>query len=328
MLARKLGRTGYEVSEIGFGAWGIGGAMWQGVPDDEGRRTLHRALDLGVTFIDTALAYGKGHSERLIGEVLRERNERDRILVATKMPPLSMASPGEGAPLLSQTFPPHHIISCVEESLRNLRMEALHVEQFHHWHDRWLESPVWDESRAAMERLRDEGKVLHWGVSAKSHEPETALNLLRDPLLETVQAIYNIYERTPEEELFDLVRAKQIGMIVRVPLDEGALTGEIGPSTTFPEGDWRERYFRRDRKAEAARRAQAVKALLGDEARSLPELALRFCLSRPEVSTVIPGMRRPDHAHANAAVSDGRTLSVSLLARLRDHAWRKNWYRD
>jgi aryl-alcohol dehydrogenase-like predicted oxidoreductase len=177
-----------------------------------------------------------------------------------------------------------------------------------------------------MVRLKEQGKVLHWGVSINDHAPETAMRLLADPIIESAQIIYNIYDRSPEREFFDLARKRDLGVIVRVPLDEGSLAGAIGPGTTFAPGDWRNHYFRGGRRREAHERAEALKALLGEEAGTLPELALRFCLSRPEVSTVIPGMRRPEHARANAAVSDGRLLSPALLDRLKGHAWNKNWY--
>jgi aryl-alcohol dehydrogenase-like predicted oxidoreductase len=179
-----------------------------------------------------------------------------------------------------------------------------------------------------MEKLSMEGKVRHWGISINDHAPETALRALADPIFETAQIIYNVFDRSPEKALFALARERDLGIIVRVPFDEGALTGAIRPDTTFPEGDWRHRYFRGDRPAQAAHRADALRELLGEEAKTLPELALRFILSRPEVSTVIPGMRRAEHARANAAVSDGRPLSPAMLDRLRAHAWDKNWYLD
>jgi aryl-alcohol dehydrogenase-like predicted oxidoreductase len=326
MRKRRLGRTGYEVSEVGFGAWGIGGSMWLGVEDDEGKRALHQALDLGVDFVDTALVYGNGHSEKLIAEVLKERGGRDRVTLATKIPPKDYIWPGKETTPLEDTFPASWVVECVEESLRNLGVDALDVEQFHVWHDGWLVSPAWEKTRAAMERLKKEGKVRHWGVSINDHAPKTAVKLLADPLLETAQVIYNIFDRSPECELFALAKEKDLGIIVRVPFDEGALTGAVGPDTVFPPRDWRNRYFRGERKAEVAKRVEALSGLLGDEAKTLPELALRFVLSRAEVSTVIPGMRRPAHAKANTAASDGRPLSPDLLAGLAPHAWAKNWY--
>jgi aryl-alcohol dehydrogenase-like predicted oxidoreductase len=327
MRKRRLGRTGYEVSEIGFGAWGLGGNMWLGVDDEEGKEALRTALDLGIDFLDTALVYGEGHSEKLIGEVLRERGigEDGGVVVATKVPPMDYDWPGKKQTPLMKTFPREWVIECVERSLRNLGFGELHLVQFHVWHDAWLEADEWPEVRDTLALLQKQGKVLHWGVSVNSHHPETAFRLLSDPLIETVQAIYNIYDRSPEQGLIDLVREKDLGFVVRVPFDEGALTGTIGPDTQFPKGDWRNRYFAGDRKREVAERADELKDLLGPEAGTLPELALRFCLQRPEVSTVIPGMRRPAHARANVAASDGRKLSPAMMERLAPFAWDKSW---
>lgn len=326
MRFRRLGRTGYEVSEIGFGAWGLGGTMWRGVSDALGKRTVDEALDLG-NFLDTALAYGDGHSERVLAEVLAERGGRDQVVIATKIPPMDYEWPAKASTPLKDVFPADWVIRSVEDSLRNLDIEALQVEQLHVWHDAWLDAPEWGPTREAMERLKEQGKVLHWGVSINDHAPETALRVLEDPLIETAQVIYNIFDRSPERALFDLAKRRDLGVIVRVPLDEGALTGAIGPDTTFPAGDWRHEYFKEQRKEELVRRVEALQALLDGQARTLPELALRFCLSRIEVSTVIPGMRHPEHARANAAVSDGNPLSADLLEKLWTHSWKKNWYR-
>lgn len=326
MIQRTLGTTRIRVSEIGYGAWGLGGTMWLGVPEDEGNAALHAALDEGVTFVDTALAYGDGHSEKRIGAVLKERGDFGRVAVATKIPPKDYRWPGRSDAKLEDVFPASWVVSCCETSLRNLGVEALALQQFHVWHDAWLADPAWEATYVAMARLKAAGKVLHWGISVNDHDPDSAVRTLADPIFESVQLIYNIFDRAPEGAAFDLAREKKLGVIVRVPFDEGALTGTIRPDTVFPEGDWRHRYFRDDRKAEAARRADALAELLGDEAATLPELALRFILSRGEVSTVIPGARSPQHARANAAVSDGRALSPELLRRLRAHAWKKNWY--
>ncbi len=326
MRIRRLGRTGYEVSEIGFGAWGLGGAMWLGGTDEESRGAVGLALDSGVNFFDTALVYGDGHSERLLAEVIGRAPERQGVVVATKVPPRDHVWPGRAETPLGKTFPAKHVVSCVEQSLRNLGVEALQIEQLHVWHDAWVEAPEWPELRGAMQRLKEQGKVLHWGVSVNDHAPRTALKLAVDPLIETVQVIYNIYDRSPEAHLFDLAKRKDLGAIVRVPLDEGALSGAIGSDTQFLKGDWREEYFKGDRKAQAADRARSLEGLLGQEASTLPELALRFCLSRAEVATVIPGMRTAAHVRCNAAVSDGRPLSSAMKERLRAHAWDKNWY--
>ncbi|MFQ5743649.1 MAG: aldo/keto reductase [Acidobacteriota bacterium] len=326
MRTRRLGTTGYEIGEVGFGAWGLGGTMWLGVEDAEGREALAEALRLGVTFFDTALAYGGGHSERMIARVLREQRERDRVVVATKVPPRNNVWPGDGRRPLREFFPAKHIVACVEKSLRHLEADVLQIEQLHVWHDAWLDDPEWEGTYTAMVRLKEQGKVLHWGISINDHAPETALRGLEDPLFETAQVIYNIYDRSPERALFALAAKKPLGLIARVPFDEGALAGAISADTVFPAGDWRQRYFGGGRKAEAARRAGALEELLGEEAGTLPELALRFCLSRSEVNAVIPGMRRTAHVRSNAAVSDGRPLSPPMLERLREHAWDKNWY--
>lgn len=328
MRKRRLGTTGYDVTEVGFGGWGLGADMWLGASDEECLSALAEALHQGVNFIDTALAYGEGHSERLIARVLKETGRREQVVVSTKIPPKNYEWPGRAAASLEETFPPEHVVRCVETSLCNLGLDALALEQLHVWHDTWLDGLAWERTHQAMSELKQDGKVLHWGISINDHAPETALRVLRDPLFETAQVIYNIYDRSAEEELFGLAGSKPLGVIVRVPFDEGGLTGAVGAETTFPAGDWREQYFRGDRRAEAGRRAEALRGLLGEEAATLPELALRFCLSRSEVTTVIPGMRRPEHARANAAVADGPTLTARMLAALKGHAWEKNWYRD
>ncbi|HEX4825240.1 MAG TPA: aldo/keto reductase [Candidatus Polarisedimenticolaceae bacterium] len=325
MKHRPLGATGLTVSEIGFGAWGLGATMWRGVPDEEGAAALEAAIDHGVDFVDTALAYGDGHSERLIARTIAGRSG---LTVATKIPPKNGEWPARASSKIADVFPADYVRRSCETSLRNLGREALDVQQFHVWHDAWLEEPAWPETRRAMEELVREGKVRQWGISINDHAPETALRALRDPIFATAQVIYNIFDRSPERALFSLARERDLGIVVRVPFDEGALTGSIRADTVFPAGDWRHRYFRDDRRRQAADRVDALKPLLGDEARSLPELALRFILSRPEVSTVIPGMRRTANARANAAVSDGRVLSAELLRKLEGHAWDKNWYGD
>jgi aryl-alcohol dehydrogenase-like predicted oxidoreductase len=202
----------------------------------------------------------------------------------------------------------------------------LSLQQLHVWHDAWLDDPEWAASHERLVRLKEEGKVLHWGISINDHAPETALRVLEDPLFETAQVIYNIYDRSPERALFQLARTKPLGVIGRVPFDEGALTGGIRATTVFPAGDWREEYFSGDRRAEVERRGKALAELLDDQVQTLPELALRFCLSAPAVSTVIPGMRRPAHVRPNAAASEKGPLSPQMLSKLDAHAWDKNWY--
>ena len=321
-----LGTTGYVVSELGLGAWGLGGDMWRGVDDGAAREALRAAVDQGITFFDTALAYGNGHSERLIGEVLKAEMRAGRVVVATKVPPRNQEWPGKAGKPLADVFPARHLAASTERSLKNLGVEALPLQQLHVWHDAWLNDPEWDASYDRIVRLKREGKVLHWGISINDHAPETALGVLKDPVFETAQVIYNIYDRSPERALFELARTKPLGVIVRVPFDEGALTGQIRASTVFPAGDWREQYFTGDRRAEAERRGNALAQLLDDQVQTLPELALRFCLSSPQVSTVIPGMRRAAHVRQNVAAAEQGRLTEGMLAKLEAHAWDKNWY--
>lgn len=323
---RALGTTGYDVSEIGFGGWGLGADQWRGADDALTREALREAVDQGITVFDTALAYGNGHSERLIGRALQDELRAGRVVVATKVPPLNDRWPGAAHTPVAKVFPARHIAASTERSLGNLGVEALALQQLHVWHDAWLDDPEWQASYDRIVRLKREGKVLHWGISINDHAPETALRVLADPLFETAQVIYNIYDRAPETALFALARTKPLGVIARVPFDEGALTGQIRATTVFPAGDWREEYFAGDRRAEVERRGQALAELLDDRVRTLPELALRFCLSAPEVSTVIPGMRRAAHVRQNAAVSARGPLPPDLLAELAPHVWEKNWY--
>jgi len=326
MKQRMLGATGYKVSEIGFGGWGIGGEMWRGVDDSEGRKALREAVDQGITFFDTALAYGNGHSERVIGETLKDDIRAGRVVIATKIPPMNRQWPGSADYKLGDVFPATYIRSSTDNSLKNLRVDAIPVQQLHVWNDVWLQDPDWKASFEQIARLKEEGKVLHWGISINDHAPETALRVLQDPIFETAQVIYNIYDRSPEKALFDLAKQKPLGIIVRVPFDEGALTGQIKADTVFPAGDWRAEYFAGDRKAEAERRAKALSGVLDDQVETLPEMALRFCLSSPEVSTVIPGMRRPAHVRQNVSASAKGALPAGMLAKLMPHAWEKNWY--
>src|SRR5437773_10577850 len=316
MNSRPLGTTGYTVSELGLGGWGLGGGQWRGGGDAEGRAALRDAVEQGITFFDTALAYGAGHSERLIGEVLKEEIRSGRAIVATKIPPRDGQWPGAAGTPLQDVFSPRHLSTSTEKSLKHLGVDAIPIQQLHVWHDAWLADPGWGASYAELVRLKKEGKVLHWGISINDHAPETALEVLADPLFEPAQVIYNIYDRSPEKALFDLARLRKIGIIARVPFDEGALTGGIKATTVFPAGDWREQYFKGDRRAEAERRGKALAEAAGEEVRTLPELALRFCLSSPAVATVIPGMRRPAHVRQNVEAARGGGLSGGGVARL------------
>ena len=321
MKYRRLGRTDYMVSEIGFGAWGIGRSMWIGAQDDISIKALHRAADLGLNFIDTALAYGDGHSERLIGGFLKERNEK--IYVATKIPPKNREWPARQDAPLQDVFPEAHIVSSTETSLRNLGVDCLDLQQFHVWNDRWAGQGEWLK---AVEQLKGQGKVRHFGISMNDYQPENGILAAETHAIDSFQVIYNIFEQTPQDRLFSYCCEHDLGVIARVPLDEGSLTGGIGPETTFPAGDWRHRYFKGSRRKEVANRVARLQFLLHDGVRTLPEAALRFCLSHSTVSTVIAGMRSLEHVDENCSASDGHLLPASDLLALRSHVWPHNYY--
>ncbi len=320
MRYRALGRTGFQVSEIGYGAWGIGGSQWLGGSDDESLQALRRAIDLGVNFIDTALAYGDGHSEKLVGQVVRET--RQRIYVATKVPPRNLLWPARPGIPISEVFPYDYIMRCAHESLSNLQMDTVDLLQLHVWNPEWIHDDDW---RRAFEALKRSGKVRAVGISINDHQPDSALEIIRTGLIDTVQVIYNIFDQSPEARLLPLCRQENIGVLARVPLDEGALTGRITPETTFPPGDFRNEYFKGDRKRQVAEHVTALLRDLGPGI-SLPDVALRFVLSNPAVTTAIPGMRTVRHVEHNAALSDQGPLPEEILAILKRHAWDRNFY--
>jgi aryl-alcohol dehydrogenase-like predicted oxidoreductase len=320
MNNRSLGRTGIEVSEIGYGAWGIGQSMWLGAEDDESVRALNRAADLGVTMFDTALAYGDGHSEELVGALARERD----VVVATKIPPKNMRWPAPDGIDPDEAFPADYVIECTERSLGNLGLDTVDVQQFHVWSDEWTGRGSW---RDGIEQLKADGKIRAFGVSINDHQPGNAIKLIESGAVDTVQVIYNVFDQSPEDELFDACAERGVGVLARVPFDEGALTGAIGPDTEFPDGDFRNRYFRDDRKQQVADRVQAILDDLGIERAQLAEVALRYVLSHPAVSSVIPGMRSVRNVERNAAVGDGQGLPQDQVAALKRHRWVRNFYR-
>lgn len=320
MRYRELGRSGLPVSEIGYGAWGIGESSWVGATEDESVRALHRAVDLGVNFIDTARGYGE--SERIVGQVVRER-AGDDVLVATKVPPKNGVWPPADGTDPAQAFPGEYIRTSLETSLRASGLDHFDVLQFHVWHDEWVGRGDWLETVAELKR---EGKIRLFGVSVNDHRPESALALVRSGAVDSVQVIYNVFDQAPADELLPACEEHGVGVIVRVALDEGGLTGRITAGTTFPEGDWRNRYFRDDRPAQVERRVAAIVADLGIEQDAVAEHALRFVLSSPAVSTVIPGMRSVRNVERNTALSDGRPLTADQLGVLAKHRWQRNFY--
>ena len=320
MHYRPLGQTGLSVSEIGYGTWGIGGSMWIGAREDESVRALHRAIESGVNFIDTARGYGE--SERIVGKVVRE-HRGEPLYVATKVPPENGIWPAPGGLDPAETFPGWHIRASLDTSLRASGLEVFDVLQFHVWSDEWLNRGDWLETIA---ELKKEGKIRFFGVSLNDNQPDSALELVRSGHVDTVQCIYNIFHQAPAEHLFPACAQHGVGVIVRVPLDEGALTGRVTADTTFPDGDFRNKYFGGDRKAQVQQRVDAIAADLGIERDQLAEVALRYVLSQDAVSTVIPGMRTVSNVDRNVAAGDGRGLDAGQFTTLARHRWEKNFY--
>lgn len=322
MHYRTLGRTELPVSEIGYGAWGISGSGWIGAQDQESLQALQQAVDLGVNFIDTALGYGDGHSEQLIGQVLRHNLDK-RIIVATKIPPKNGQWPAQPGVPVKETFPGTYIQECTEQSLRNLGVETLDLQQFHVWNDEWIGQGDWQET---IQRLKEEGKIRYFGVSINDLQPDNAIRLIESGLVDTVQVIYNIFEQSPEDSLFPVCQRHNVGVIVRVPLDEGGLTGTVTPASYFDSQDFRSHYFQGNRKQEVYEHVQNILSDLGKTVDELPEIALRYILSHPAISTVIPGMRTVRNVERNTAVGDGKGLSPDQVQKLKKHRWLRNFY--
>jgi aryl-alcohol dehydrogenase-like predicted oxidoreductase len=321
MRYRRLGTTESQISEVGFGAWGIGGKQWQGGSDDESLKALERSFELGLTLIDTALAYGDGHSEELVGKAVNR--SLHRLFVATKIPPSNRVWPSPPGTPMEQVFPHDYIVRCTEESLRNLRTEQIYLQQFHTWNSEWTATEEW---RRAVEALRKSGKVRFFGISLPAHDPDSGMEAVKTGLISAVQVMYNIFDPSAEKNLFPLCIEHKVGVLARVPLDEGGLTGTITEDTHFEPGEFRAEYFKGDRKREVVERVSALKRDLAGVPGSLAEIALRFCLSHPAVSTVIPGMRRVATAESNCRVSDAGPLDEKILAILKRHVWPRNFY--
>lgn len=322
MRYRRFGRLGWEISEIGYGMWGVAGGEggWTGADDTTGMAALRTAVDLGCNFFDTAWIYGRGHSEEMLGALLRD-NPGKRLFVATKIPPKDRNWPSTRDSRLEDVFPADHIVEYTEKSLAGLGVERIDLMQFHVWEDAWADDPRWQEPIA---RLKAQGLIDGVGISVNRWEPTNVLKALDTGLIDAVQVIYNIFDQAPEDELFPVCQERDIAVIVRVPFDEGTLTGTLTRDSTWPEGDWRNTYFVPENLIPAVERAERIKELVPD-GMTMPELALRFILHHPAVCTVIPGMRSIRNVRANLAASEpnpnGAELTAGLLAALREHRW-------
>jgi aryl-alcohol dehydrogenase-like predicted oxidoreductase len=314
MRYRTFGRLGWQVSDIGYGMWGMGG--WTGSDDDESLASLDRAIARGCNFFDTAFAYGDGHSEMLLGQTLKRHSDK-RLYVATKVPPMNRKWPGRASTPVSEVFPYEYIREMTEKSLKNLGVQKLDLQQLHVWSDAWAEDDGWQ--RAARD-LKSEGLIEGFGISVNRWEPANVLQALDTGLVDAVQVVYNIFDQAPEDELFPACQQLNVAIIARVPFDEGSLTGTMTPDMTWPRGDWRNLYFTPENLRETLAHVDRLKPLV-PAGSSLPDLALRFILHHPAVSTTIPGMRKLRNVDQNTAASDAPPLDPGLLAALRQHRW-------
>jgi aryl-alcohol dehydrogenase-like predicted oxidoreductase len=314
MRYRTFGRLGWQVSDLGYGMWGLAG--WTGRDDAETRQSLQLAVDLGCNFFDTALAYGEGHSETLLGELVRT-NLGKGLIVASKIPPKNRIWPSRRGFKLDDVFPADYIRTSTETSLKNLGLPALDLMQFHVWEDEWAADDRWHK---AVARLKADGLVRAIGISVNRWEPANALRTLRTGLIDAVQVIYNIFDQNPEDELFPACRELGVAVIARVPFDEGTLTGTLTRESKWPEGDWRNTYFVPANLIPSVERADRLKPLV-PPGMTMADMALRFVLSNADVATVIPGMRKAKNVRANAASSDAGPLPADLLASLKEHLW-------
>jgi aryl-alcohol dehydrogenase-like predicted oxidoreductase len=332
MKYRTLGKTGLKVSEIGMGTWQLANdpGFWVGADLKESYRSLFRFVELGGNFIDTAWIYGhsddkpdKHPSEELIGKFLGESKLRDKLIIATKIPGKNMKWPARKGISISEVFPNNWIEKCVNDSLRSLGTETIDLMQFHVWQDNFVDEDGWKEM---IQKITKAGKVRFWGISANDYQPSNCISALDTGLISTVQVIFNLFHQLPIKRLFPYAKSKNIGLIVRVPLDEGSLAGKFTQETRFNKDELRYTFFAGERLKEVVKRTDALKKLLGKDAKTLSELALRFILSFPEISTTIPGLRRIRHVEENVSVSDGKTLSKDLLKKLEEHVWERNFY--
>ncbi len=314
MRQQTFGRTGWSVGRVGYGMWGLAG--WTGTDEAAVREALQLAVDLGCDFFDTALAYGEGKSERILGELVRA-NPGKQLYVASKIPPKNRRWPAQRGDALAEVFPPDYLRASTEASLANLGLPCIDLMQFHVWQDAWADDESW---RRAMEDLKRQGLVKAVGVSVNRWEPMNVARTLKGGAVDAVQVIHNIFDQAPEDELFPLCRELNVAVIARVPFDEGTLTGTLTKDSKWQAGDWRNIYFTPENLIPSVERAEALRPLV-PAGMTMAERALRFVLSNPDVATVIPGMRSPKHVRGNIAAGDAGSLPAELLAALRTHRW-------
>jgi len=314
MIYRNLGKTNWPVSEVGYGMWGMAG--WTESSDIQSAKSLDLAVENGVTFFDTAWGYGEGHSEALLGDLVK-RHPSKKLFTASKIPPKNFQWPAKPEYTFEESYPTEHVVEYTEKTLKNLGLEQIDLMQFHTWDDGWSHREEWQR---AVENLKASGKIAAMGISVNRWEPENGIKALKTGMLDAVQVIYNIFDQNPEDVLFPLCEELNIGVIARVPFDEGTLTGNITKETTFPEGDWRGTYFVPENLNSSVDHANALRPLI-PEGMTMAEMALRFISMNKTVSTVIPGMRKEKNVIANVATSDGKGLPIDVYQELKKHRW-------
>ena len=321
MNYKNFSKSSEKISQLGFGTWGIGKTFWIGAEDSESKRALHKAIELGINCYDSALVYGNGHSEKLIGEVEKESGKQ--LFITSKIPSKKFEWPANDNSTLEDSFPEKQIILSTERSLRNLNRDYLDLQQFHVWNDNWAEQDEWKE---AVLKLKKDGKVKFFGISINDHQAENGMKAAESGLIDSFQVIFNIFDQSPIDKLFPYCLKNNISIIARVPLDEGGLTGSISENTKFPKGDWRNNYFKGDRKSQVYDRVEKIQQEMGTECESIAECALRFIISFDAVTTVIPGMRNTSRVIDNVDIINKGILSADLLEKLKSHRWDRNFY--
>jgi aryl-alcohol dehydrogenase-like predicted oxidoreductase len=321
MRYRQFGRTGWEVSEIGYGMWGMAG--WSNSDDHESLQSLQTAVNRGCNFFDTAYAYGEGRSENLLGQTVRANRDK-RLFTATKIPPRNKQWPARPEYTLQESYPPDHVEEFVHRSLESSGLESFDLMQFHTWEDQWLKDDRWFYK---LDDLRSQRLINAIGLSLNRWEPWNGVQAVRTGQIDSVQVIYNIFDQNPEDDLFPACEEMNVAVIARVPFDEGTLTGTLTKDSKWPEGDWRNTYFVPENLSASVERADVLKKLLEEWNKehstkmSMPEMALRFILSNPTVSTIIPGMRKLSHVESNIAAGESGVLPTDLLEELKKHRW-------
>jgi aryl-alcohol dehydrogenase-like predicted oxidoreductase len=306
MKYRKLGITGPLISTVGFGAWGISGRDWGATDDKKSKEAIHTAIDAGVNFIDTADVYGFGHSEKLIGEVLNERSDKDKIVIASKAGNNFYPSIGQDHKItpINHDYSSKHLVFAVEQSLKRLNVDTLDILQLH---SPSLEILERDEPWRALEKLKQTGKIKHAGWSVQSFQETNQAHILKRhyDLIDIIQVRYNLLEREAENVLFPLALTYDTGVIVRIPLLFGLLSGKFNLTSTFGKNDHRRFNLSPEKLSVYLKQFKKYQSILIKHPQYSPaQLSLRFCISHPACHVVIPGGKTLHQVQENVIASE------------------------